>query len=271
MYQLQDARWVDTVIKLILAGALALGVSRPMGGLARDGSNQVTVGMVEGGPSWNDANAKMRFVRIAENAIVFHNSKKVIAVGQIIRPRVGRKCCFRLACKGENCAFRKDGGDLFWDFGAIVNARTAIHNNGMSDIMSLHRHHKKASLTAKTTFKIKSDSATLLRLTQKVGTARFAKGRPNQSYADEAQNKCCDSRPEHGLGPISRIFLRLQIPDLALIPLFFIGIGLSILGFKCFAYAADTRRDAFFLIGVFVALCGGGLASGVLTWWVSPN
>ena len=79
-----------------------------------------------------------------------------------------------------------------------------------------------------------------------------------------------DCRPEHSLGPISRIFLRLQIPNFALVPLFLVGIGLGFLGFKCAAYAADTRRDILIVPGLLIALCGGGIASAVFTWVISP-
>lgn len=107
-------------------------------------------------------------------------------------------------------------------------------------------------------------------LSDGVSQSGFIKGDPNQTHPNDTQNKSAQSRPKHSLGPISRIFLRLQIPNFALVPLLLIGVGLAILGFKCVAYAADTKRDIFMLPGFLICLCGGGIAGGVLTWIASP-
>jgi hypothetical protein len=239
---------VGAVIKMILAGALVLGVVGPMGGLARDGGDQVTIGKVGSGPSWNDANAKMRFVRIAKNAIVFYYSKKVVAVGEKVRPRKDRECFLGLARKGVNRAFRKDGGNPFWDFGAIVNAGTTIHNNGVSDIASLHYYQKKASITANTTFKIKSDSASLLRLTQKVGPSRFVKSSPYKNNTNYAQYHADNGGSAHDVGPIGGLALSHKVLLVALVSAAFLAIFCNAIRL----FIADKPHAAlpYLLVGV---------------------
>ncbi|MEY4501606.1 MAG: hypothetical protein RIS52_1496 [Pseudomonadota bacterium] len=246
---------MGAVIKLILAGAMALGVLGPMAGFARDGGNQVTIGMVGGGPSWNDANAKIRLVRIAKNAIVFHYSKKVVAVGEKVRPRIGRECCLGLARKCVNRAFCKDGGEPFWDFGAIVNAGPAIYNNGMPDITSFHRDHEGASFIANTTHKIDSNSASLLCFTQKVGLASFMKGRIDQKYTDGAKSHPNQGCNAHYFCPPSGNFLRRKVLFYALV----LAGGLLSL-----VYALSLVRGGkgaasirYQFLGIFGIMCGG--------------
>ena len=79
-----------------------------------------------------------------------------------------------------------------------------------------------------------------------------------------------DCRPKHSLGPISQLFVPLQIPNFALVPLFLVGIAIALLGFKFAAYAADTRRDILIVPGFLIAFCGAGISSAVFTWVISP-
>lgn len=101
------------------------------------------------------------------------------------------------------------------------------------------------------------------------GVSRCSESDVNQNYTDNAKYHGNGSSVKHPLSPMGGIFLRLQIPNFALIPIFFIGIGLGVLGFKCAAYAAEANRDVRILWGALVALCGGGIASGAITYWLS--
>ena len=261
------------MISAVLAGLLALGIIGPFNAFgASDGSvsGRTLNILAERRPLTTGQNmeAKPAFVIVPENAPIDGATTNIKRM-RILDWRTHNGEC--LTITGLHNVFMGWFGHRSIRIYGIfrhLNLGADVQRYRPSDILASQREYQVSAFYIYN-FQLRLNSGALRGLHQYIGVPCFSKGSPYKRNPYDAKDNRRQSGPEHLLGPISRLFLRLQIPDFALVPLFFVGIIFGILGFKCIAYAADTRRDIGILGGVFIALCGGGLASGVVTHWLS--
>ena len=249
------------MISAVFAAALALGVAGPcFGNLASSKPSPALQTPIE-------SKAEIREFRAAKNSVVLNKAYDVIV---FLKISYDHQVLF---IPNFYCPLVALDSVIWGQFRNIANgqgkASDAISGRKANIFTSQHNLHIIAKMIYPCQFRARQKSGALMVMGNLIRFSSGAKRDINQANTYHAKNDRHSRRPKHRSGPISGIFLRVQIPNFALVPLFFIGIGLGVLGFKGAAYAADTRRDIGILGGAFIALCGGGIASGVVTYWLS--
>jgi hypothetical protein len=207
------------VIKLILVGLMALGISGPIDGLIVHG-NPIALSEVRR----NDPNAEIRGVISPKNAIVFDLTDDKNSQDFSRFHKHDGHLLTRIACDvAWHAWFASEVGEI-WKRGKHFDTDDAIKGCGMSYVAARHNNIQEFRVNVLGNFEFQTDTGALLRFTQNVSPPRFIKSSPDKNDTNYAQYHADNGSSAHDVGPIGRLALSHKVLLVTLVSAAFLAI-----------------------------------------------